>query len=89
MNPRNGFIDWALERPWIRKVAARLPLAAFASAAPRYGFVVGLDADGSVIHNLQDPSGDHYAGISCVIHHGDLLYFGSLLEDDVGVLRFP
>ncbi len=89
MNPRNGFIDWALERPWIRKIAARLPLAAFASAAPRYGFVLGLDADGNVIHNLQDPSGRHYAGISCVIHHGDFLYFGSLLEDAIGVLRFP
>jgi len=89
MNPRNGFIDWALERPWIRKIVARLPLAAFASAAPRYGFVLGLDEDGNIIHNLQDPSGDHYAGISCVIHHGDFLYFGSLLEDTIGVLRFP
>lgn len=89
VNPRNGFIDWALERPWIRKVAARLPLAAFASAAPRYGFVLGLDEDGNVIHNLQDPSGDHYAGISCAIHHGDFLTFGSLLEDAIGVLRFP
>jgi len=89
MNPRNGFIDWALERPWVRKVAARLPLAAFASAAPRYGFVLGLDEGGTVIHNLQDPSGDHYAGISCVIHEGDFLFFGSLLEDAIGVLRFP
>lgn len=89
VNPRNGFIDWALERPWIRKIAARLPLAAFASATPRYGFVLGLDADGSVIYNLQDPSGSHYAGISCVIHHGDFLYFGSLLEDAIGVLQFP
>lgn len=89
MNPRNGFIDWALERPWIRKIAARLPLAAFAGAAPRYGFVLGIDTNANVIHNLQDPSGDHFAGISCVVHHGDFLYFGSLLEDAIGVLQFP
>ena len=89
MNPRNGFIDWALERPWIRTVAARLPLTWFADAAPRYGFVLGLDADGNVVHNLQDPSGRHFAGISSVIRHGDMLYFGSLLEDSVGALRFP
>ena len=86
MNPRNGFIDWALERPWIRRVAARLPLAWFAGAAPRYGFVLGLDGDGRVIHNLQGPSGKSYAGISCVVHHDGVLYFGSLLEDAVGRL---
>lgn len=89
MNPRNGFIDWALERPWIRKVAARLPLAWFAGAAPRYGFVLGLNEDGMVIHNLQDPSGDVYAGISCVVRDGDSLYFGSLLESAIGRRAAP
>ena len=89
MNPRNAFIDWALERPWIRKVAARLPLAWFAGAAPRYGFVLGLDADGNITHNLQDPSGDHYAGISCVVQRGRTLYLGSLLEDAIGRLALP
>jgi len=87
MNPRNGFIDWALERPWVRKVAARLPLDWFAGAAPRYGFVLGLDEDGRVIRNLQDPSGDRYAGISSALHRDNVLYFGSLLEDAVGRLR--
>ncbi len=89
MNPRNGFIDWSLEHPWVRKVAARLPLSWFAGAAPRYGFVLGLDADGNVVHNLQDPSGDHYAGISCVVRRGEDLYLGSLLEDAVGRLTLP
>jgi len=89
MNPRNGLIDWSLEHPWVRKVAARLPLTWFAGAAPRYGFVLGLNADGNVVHNLQDPSGDHYAGISCVIQHNDYLYLGSLLESAVGRLPAP
>lgn len=89
MNPRNGFVDWAAPRPWIRRVTARLPLAWFSGAAPRYGFVLGLDEDGNVLHNLQDPSGDRYAGISCVIHQNGTLYLGSLLEDAVGRLSLP
>lgn len=89
MNPRNSFIDWALQRPWIRKVAARLPLSLFAGSAPRYGFVLGLDAEGNVLRNLQDPSGDSFAGISCVVHHNGDLYLGSLLEEAVGRLSLP
>ena len=89
MNPRNGFIDWALEHPWVRKVAARLPLAWFAGAAPRYGLVLALDTDGSVVHNLQDPPGDHYAGVSSVVRHDEYLYLGSLLESAVGRLPAP
>jgi len=84
--PRNRFVDWSLERPWVRRIAARLPLAWFSGAAPRYGFVLGLDAQGRVIHNLQDPSGRHYAGVSSVLRVGNALYLGSLLEDAVGRL---
>jgi len=69
----------------VRKVAASLPLSWFAGAAPRYGFILGLHANGTVIHKLQDSSGEHYAGISSVVRHGDALYLGSLLEDAVGV----
>jgi len=89
MNPRNGFVDWALTRPWVRKVAARLPLAWFAGAAPRYGFILGLSEDGRILHNLQDPSGDFYAGISSVVREGGFLYLGSLLENTVGRLAIP
>jgi len=86
VNPRNAFIDWLLEHPSLRKIVARLPLAWFAGAAPRYGFVLGLDTDGNVLHNFQDPSGSTYAGISCVVRQKGTLYFGSLLEDAVGRL---
>jgi sugar lactone lactonase YvrE len=89
MNPRNGFIDWALEHPSVRKVVARLPLSWFAGAAPRYGFVLGLDEGANVVHNLQDPTGTYYSGISSVIRKGDALYFGSLLEDAIGHLPLP
>jgi len=89
VNQRNAFVDWTLEHPSLRKIVARLPLAWFAGAAPRYGFVLGLDADGSVLHTLQDPSGHTYAGISCVVRWDDKLYFGSLLENAIGRLSLP
>lgn len=89
VNPRNGFIDWALERPWIRRVAARLPLDWFADAAPRVGFVLGLDGDGNVGYALQDPTGERFAGISSVFRFGDDLYLGSLLEDAIGRVAVP
>ncbi|MCK5585622.1 SMP-30/gluconolactonase/LRE family protein, partial [Candidatus Bipolaricaulota bacterium] len=86
VNLRNAFVDWMLEHPSLRKIVARLPLAWFAGAAPRYGFVLGLDAGGNVLHNLQDPSGNTFGGISCVVRQDDTLYFGSLLEDVIGRL---
>ena len=86
VNPRNAFVDWMLEHPSLRKIVARLPLAWFAGAAPRYGFVLGLDVDGNVLHNFQDPSGRTYGGISCVVRQNGTLYFGSLLENAVGRL---
>jgi len=86
VNPRNAFVDWMLEHPSLRKTVARLPLAWFAGAAPRYGFVLGLDAGGNVLHNFQDPSGSTFGGISCVVRQDDTLYFGSLLEDAIGRL---
>lgn len=89
MNPRNGFVDWALERPWVRKIASRLPLAWFSASAPRYGFVLALDAGGAVIRSLQDPSGEHFAGISCVVYRNDTLYLGSLFESSIGRLPLP
>jgi hypothetical protein len=50
--------------------------------------VLGLDRNGRVVHNLQDPEGG-FAQISSVERHADQLYFGSLVEDAVGRLPAP
>jgi len=55
---------------------------------PKYGFVLGLDGDGRVAHNLQDPSGS-YASITSVQEHDGVLYLGSLSENSVGRLPVP
>jgi sugar lactone lactonase YvrE len=86
VSPRNKLLDTLLPRPFLRKVIARLP--SFMQPAPsRYGFVLGLDAEGHVTHNLQDPSGSHFALVSSAVEHGGALYLGSLGEDAVGRLR--
>lgn len=86
VSPRNRLLDTLLPRPFLRRVIARLP--SFMQPAPsRHGFVVGLDAEGRVTRTLQDPSGTHYALVSCALEHGGALYLGSLGGDAVGRLR--
>jgi strictosidine synthase len=55
---------------------------------PAARFVLGLDGDGNVVHNLQDPNGG-FAQISSVERYGDDLYFGSLAENAMGRLPAP
>jgi sugar lactone lactonase YvrE len=86
VTPRNALLDKLLPRPFLRKIVPRLP--SFLQPAPeRYGFVLGLDAEGRVARNLQDPSGEHYEEVSSALEHEGVLYLGSLGEDAVGRLR--
>ncbi len=85
LSPRTKSLDGILDQPFLRKVVVRLP--EFMQPAPqRYGFILGLNADGEIIYNLQDPEGN-FAQIASVEQFDDKLYFGSLgAEDAVGVL---
>lgn len=87
VSPRNRLLDALMPHPFLRKITLRLPT--FMQPAPaRYGFVLGLDASGRVVENLQDPSGA-YAMISCAVEHRGHLYFGSIGEDAVGRIPAP
>jgi sugar lactone lactonase YvrE len=88
VTPRNHLLDSLLPRPFLRKVVLRLPK--FLQPAPeRYAFVLGLNGNGRVVHNLQDPSGKSFALISSVLEHDGKLYFGSIGEEAVGRLPVP
>ena len=77
-----------MDKPFVRKIAVRLP-DAMQPAPQRYGFILGLDKDGNIVHNLQDPKGG-FAEIASVQQFGDKLYFGSLgAEDAVGMMSAP
>ncbi len=80
--------DSLLPKPFLRKIIWRLP--EFLKPAPkRCGYVLGLDNNGVIVYNLQDPAGKKYAKISSAIEHDGMLYFGSISETAMGRLPTP
>jgi sugar lactone lactonase YvrE len=56
VSPRLADVDnIMLPRPFLRKITMRLP-ESMLPVAENYGFVLGIDLEGRVIYNLQDPS---------------------------------
>lgn len=83
VSPRDATLDATLPRPFIRKIIARLP--DFLKPKPKnYACVFGINRDGEVLHNFQDPDGK-FAQITCVTERNGKLYFGSLGRNGVGV----
>lgn len=86
-SPRQPLLEWLSDKPFLRKVAGRLPT--FLQPKPvDYSFVIGLNEDAEVVYNLQDPEG-HFAQISSVQEKDGFLYFGSLGENGIGRLPRP
>ncbi len=50
----------------------------------RHPFVLGLDSDGKVVHNLQDADGIEFSKSTSAEQVGDWLYVGSLTEPKWG-----
>jgi sugar lactone lactonase YvrE len=86
-SPRNALMDKLAPRPFLRKVIVRLP-AILRPKPLRHAFVLGIDAEGKVLHNLQDPDGA-FAPITSVQEHDGKLYFGSILESAFGRINVP
>jgi sugar lactone lactonase YvrE len=88
VSPRDPLADTVLfPHPFLRKVIRRLP-AALMPAPKNYGFVLGLDKDGTVVYNLQDPTGA-FGQVTNVVEHDGTLLMGSLSEDAVGKIPVP
>jgi sugar lactone lactonase YvrE len=86
--PRNALLDWTAPRPFLRKAIWRLPEAVRPKAV-RHPFVVGVDADGRVVHNLQGSADAPFAHITSVEQVGEVLYLGSLEETAVARIGAP
>jgi hypothetical protein len=54
-----------------------------------YGFALGIDSDGNIIYNLQDPSRDAYSPITSVKEKNGILYFGSLTYPGFARIKAP
>jgi sugar lactone lactonase YvrE len=86
--PRAPDLDAMAGRPFLRKLVARLPT--FLQPAPvRHAFVLGIDAAGSVVHDLQDPSSESYSPITSALEHDGKLYLGSLWREQIASIDVP
>jgi hypothetical protein len=84
--PRNEILDFVGPKPWVRKVIYRTP-AALQPKPRRDPFILGLDASGKVVHNLQDADAANFSGSSSAEQVGDWLYVGSIAEANWGRIR--
>jgi len=82
---RNPQRDALLPRPRVRRMTWKLPERFIPKAAP-YGFVLGYDTDGDVVHNLQDPTG-RFSMVTGAAEAEGWLYLGSLTGTAVGRVR--
>jgi len=88
VSPRDALADSVLfPHPFLRKIVQRLP-EALMPAASDYAFLLGIDGEGNILHNLQDPAGG-YSQITNVLEYEGMLYLGSLSEDAVGRMPVP
>ena len=85
---RTALIDDLAGSPFIRKVLSRLPESLLTGPDTSYGFFIGLDLNGNVRYNIQDPAGA-YGTITSVNQFGDSLYLGSITMHSVGRLPVP
>ncbi|MCL4522998.1 MAG: SMP-30/gluconolactonase/LRE family protein [Acidobacteria bacterium] len=83
--PRDPQLDSLLPHPFLRKIMFRLHLPE--PPLRRHAMVLGLDAEGRVVYNLQDPSPVAYAPITAVQESHGMLYLGSFSENSFA--RFP
>lgn len=81
-------IDKLAGLPHLRALLSWLPIPLLEAAAQPATFVVGVNLDGEVIHNLQDQDNPfHY--ITGVTPCGNTLYLGSLQTAAIGALPQP
>jgi len=85
VKPRGAFIDDSAGKPWMRKLALRLPRALW-PVPPAYGHVFAFDESGKVLADLQDPSGA-YPETTAITETADRLYVQSLHAKTLGWLE--
>ncbi len=81
-------LDSLATLPRLRALLSYLPIPWLEAAAQPASFVIGVNLQGEVIHNLQDQDNAfHY--ITGVTPCGDTLYLGSLETEAIGILPKP
>ena len=86
--PRDPIVDAGAPYPFLRKVLVRIP-EALQPKPKRQAFVLGIDPEGKVVANLQDPSPESFSPVTSVKESGGYLYLGSLMREALGRVKAP
>jgi sugar lactone lactonase YvrE len=86
--PRIELMDNIAGRPFLRKMLLRLPQSLVGVKPANVGWIIGVDADGAIRHNLRDDAGA-YANITSVNQFDDHLLLGSITMKSVGRIETP
>ncbi len=89
--PRDPLLDWLRgQGAFLKKFLLRLPspLLDAVGRPDLRGFVLAVDVDGNVVHNLQDTTG-HYGATTSVLEVDGQLYLGSIRMPAVGRIAVP
>ena len=85
--PRSSVVDGMAEKPLLRSITLRLPR--FLWPIPqRYGHVIAFTEDGTVVQDLQDPTGA-YPETTSVLETAERLYVQSLHAKHIGWMKRP
>ncbi len=89
VQPRDDQADAMAGRPLLRRMLFNLfALIGFPEQGSPYGWAIGVDAEGKVFANLQDPSG-RVTSVTSVNLFGDTLVLGSLTMDAIATIPAP
>ncbi len=86
--PRIESLEDIAGRPFLRKMLLRLPESLVSVEPETVGWIIGVDADGVIRHNLRDTTGA-YANITSVNQFDDHLLLGSIMMKSVGRIEAP
>jgi sugar lactone lactonase YvrE len=85
--PRSKLVDDMARKPWMRSLTMRLPRFLW-PIPPKYGHVISFTEDGTILTDLQDPSGA-YPETTGVLETADRLYVQSLHAGWIGWMKRP
>ena len=87
--PKNREVrDNMLPKPFMRKIMMRFPKFMW-PPFPEEGYILGLDLNGTVKYNLQDPDGEFYPNTTSAIEANGMLYLGSHVNSGIGRIPIP
>ena len=85
--PRSALVDRMAGKPWMRTLTLRLPRFLW-PIPPKYGHVIAFTEDGTILQDLQDPTGA-YPETTGVLETADKLYLQSLHAGFIGWMKRP